>query len=113
METVPTLGVAEIFGIITGQGSWLSKLVMLMPVIFYVTQWITTMTPTKLDDKVFGKVASLYNPIMKLLNMLLGNVGRNANLDELAADKALRDDLKEKASQLSTSELRSRIRRRL
>ncbi|QDP57537.1 MAG: hypothetical protein Tp1124SUR703682_8 [Prokaryotic dsDNA virus sp.] len=41
---------------------------------------ITMLTPTKSDDMIF-------NTILRVLNMLSGNFGKNKNADDIPSDK--------------------------
>lgn len=42
---------------------------------------ITVLTPTKVDDKILGGLGTVINLILKITNVLAGNVLKNKNAD--------------------------------
>jgi len=53
----------------------LGKIFSIATAILSAATVITAMTPTKADDKIIGF-------ILKLLNLLAGNIGKNKNADD-------------------------------
>ncbi len=51
-------------------------------VVVLVANAITSATPSKLDDKYSGMLAKGVNMLLKFLNMLSVNFGKNKNADD-------------------------------
>jgi hypothetical protein len=43
---------------------------------------ITVITPTTIDDELYGKVAAVWNTVSRVLNIVALNVGRAKNADD-------------------------------
>ena len=57
---------------------WVQGLVGLV----FLAKIVTTITPTKIDDKYFGKATVFVNGLLKVLNVQALNVGKDKNADE-------------------------------
>lgn len=65
-------GVSAIYSIMNALPLWLT----LFSLVVTASTVITSMTPTKVDDKIV-------NTLLKILNILSGNVGKNKNADDV------------------------------
>ena len=60
----------------------LAVLIKIIPLVVTGANVITAVTPTKVDDKLLGKVTPLINMFLKVANTLAMNFGKNKNKDD-------------------------------
>ena len=100
----------ELIGVLFSETHWGVKVTVALGVLWPVVGAITAVTPTRIDDKVFGTVSAVYNPVMKILNVVSLNVGKARNMDDAIPDREIADEIRKAASTLGVDGLRDRLR---
>lgn len=62
---------------------YIQTAIVLLGIIMPFAGSITAATPTKVDDRVWGKVAPILNTVLRVLNWAAMNIGQAKNADDV------------------------------